>query len=136
MMVNDAELDTAPALDDWITLHMVNSAGAEASGAYRIEDGPLPGDGGWFIVLADEDSPGGKDWAAAIKDTDIKRITRLIESGVMQWDYQPQDTTSEQAVTTEEATAERGLTDSGMVLLPRATGRDDLGDAGANDDDH
>lgn len=135
MMVNDAEMDTAPGLDDWITLHTVNSAGADASGTYRIEDGPLPGDGGWFIVLADEDSPGAKDWATAIKDTDIKRITRPIESGVMQWDYQPQDTT-EQAITNEEATAERGLTDSGVVLLPRAAGRDDRGDAGANDDDH
>ncbi|BFO23038.1 hypothetical protein SHKM778_94260 (plasmid) [Streptomyces sp. KM77-8] len=123
MMVNDAELNTAPALDDLITLHADNTAGADHQVLYRIEDGPLPGDAGWFILLADENAAGALDWATTIQDRDIDTITRPIESGVMQWKHtagqEPADTDED-----DEPEVEHGLTESGVVLLPRAAGHD------------
>jgi len=133
MMVNDAELETTPQLDDVVMLHMGNSAGADAAVAYRIEDGPLPG-GGWFIMLADEQAHGAPDWAATIQDNDIQTITRLIDSGVMQWQGESQMTERDDATGGGEPDIEHGVTESGVVLLPRATGHDDRRDEGANDD--
>lgn len=138
MMVNDAELHTAPALDDLITLHMGNTAGVDHGPLYRIEDGPLPGDGGWFIQLADETAPGAQDWAATIQSQDIDTITRPIESGVMNWkhevDQDDEDQVEEDA--DEEPEVEHGLTESGVVLLPRTAGHDQHHrDQGAGNDD-
>ncbi|MGI5353572.1 hypothetical protein ACQEU8_36170 [Streptomyces sp. CA-250714] len=135
MMVNDAELNTAPALDDLITLHADNTAGADHQVLYRIEDGPLPGDAGWFILLADENAAGALDWATTIQDRDIDTITRPIESGVMQWKHtagqEPADTGED-----DEPEVEHGLTGSGVVLLPRAAGHDkhDRDQEASNDD--
>ncbi|MFE7922690.1 DUF6211 family protein [Streptomyces sp. NPDC057398] len=135
MMVNDAELNTAPALDDLITLHAGNTAGADHGLLYRIEDGPLPRDGGWFIQLADETAHGAQDWAATIQSQDIDTITRPIESGVMNWKHEvDQDPDAEDA--DEELEVEHGLTESGVVLLPRAAGHDQHHrDQGAGNDD-
>lgn len=135
MMVNDAELNTAPALDDLITLHAGNTAGADHGLLYRIEDGPLPRDGGWFIQLADETAHGAQDWAATIQNQDIDTITRPIESGVMNWKHEvDQDQGAEDA--DEEPEVEHGLTESGVVLLPRAAGHDQHHrDQGAGNDD-
>ncbi|MDT9685573.1 DUF6211 family protein [Streptomyces sp. TRM76323] len=135
MMVNDAELNTAPALDDLITLHAGNTAGADHGLLYRIEDGPLPRDGGWFIQLADETAHGAQDWAATIQSQDIDTITRPIESGVMNWKHEvDQDQDAEGA--DEEPEVEHGLTESGVVLLPRAAGHDQHHrDQGAGNDD-
>jgi hypothetical protein len=134
-MVNDAELNTAPALDDLITLHAGNTAGADHGLLYRIEDGPLPRDGGWFIQLADETAHGAQDWAATIQSQDIDTITRPIESGVMNWKHEvDQDQDAEDV--DEEPEVEHGLTESGVVLLPRAAGHDQHhGDQGAGNDD-
>ncbi|MEU2159069.1 DUF6211 family protein [Streptomyces sp. NPDC019396] len=135
MMVNDAELNTAPALDDLITLHAGNTAGADHGLLYRIEDGPLPRDGGWFIQLADETAHGAQDWAATIQSQDIDTITRPIESGVMNWKHEvDQDQGAEDP--DEEPEVEHGLTESGVVLLPRAAGHDQHHrDQGAGNDD-
>lgn len=85
MIVSDSELDLTPALDDLVLLHP-GVLSADPGITYRIEDGPF-GDH-WFVLFADPSDPRGQDWAGTIHTNDVRRVTRLIDTGVMQWDQE------------------------------------------------
>ncbi|MET8451659.1 hypothetical protein [Streptomyces sp. NPDC005209] len=134
-MVNDAELDTPPALDDLLALRAHDSAEADSAVTHGIQERRAPRHRRHLVHPARRRAGhGGPDRAPTIKDSDIARVTRPTESRVVRWERTPQQTQGHNVTTSAERDAEHALTEAGVVLLPQPADHNDRREEGAEDD--